>query len=498
MLRRRSGAPSEAASTPASPASPLPASQARGASAAAGTGLAARLPFHYSWIVIAILATVQIFGSSISMAAGIMVPPLSDADGDFGWSLLTVGIAIASYYLFGAIYAPITGWLGDRYGSRIMLAASAIMFLVSMILLGRVTHVWQFFLFFGVLLSLTQSLAMVPLMAAVSGWFRRRLGLGIGILWAAGGIGTAILAPVVGYLIDAVGWQTTFVTLGLAGGISMMLLVPFMRNRPADLGIEPYGARASDAPPVRLGKSTERLRLKVFNRHIRRTKPFWNLPVIHGLGCAGHGIILIYVIQLAFQREVFSSLASAGLILTILSMVSILSRFITPVLAEMYGTRRMMAASLIIQGLTVLMLFWAHDPWVFYLFAVTFGIGFGGEWTGYLVINRQYYGEGPMGTIYGWQTTGALMGHAIATTLAALVLYATSSFNMVLALSMAFSLGGVVVIAMLDDTSHVLIPDWEDDLPDEARRKPAVPSAAPPLLAPPVAAPAPAGGDGDG
>ena len=415
-----------------------------------------------------------------------------------GWSLLTVGIAIASYYLFGAIYAPITGWLGDRYGSRIMLAASAIMFLVSMILLGRVTHVWQFFLFFGVLLSLTQSLAMVPLMAAVSGWFRRRLGLGIGILWAAGGIGTAILAPVVGYLIDAVGWQTTFVTLGLAGGISMMLLVPFMRNRPADLGIEPYGARASDAPPVRLGKSTERLRLKVFNRHIRRTKPFWNLPVIHGLGCAGHGIILIYVIQLAFQREVFSSLASAGLILTILSMVSILSRFITPVLAEMYGTRRMMAASLIIQGLTVLMLFWAHDPWVFYLFAVTFGIGFGGEWTGYLVINRQYYGEGPMGTIYGWQTTGALMGHAIATTLAALVLYATSSFNMVLALSMAFSLGGVVVIAMLDDTSHVLIPDWEDDLPDEARRKPAVPSAAPPLLAPPVAAPAPAGGDGDG
>ena len=462
-------------------------------------GLAARLPFHYSWIIITILATVQIFGSSISMAAGIMVPPLSDADGGFGWSLLTIGIAIASYYLFGAIYAPITGWLGDRYGSRIMLAASATMFLVSMILLGRVTHVWQFFLFFGVLLSLTQSLAMVPLMAAVSGWFRRRLGLGIGILWAAGGIGTGILAPVVGYLIDAVGWQTTFVTLGLVGGVSMMLLVPFMRNRPIDLGIQPYGARTSDALPVKLEKSVERLRIKVFNRHIRRTKPFWNLPVIHGMGCAGHGIILIYVIQLAFERDVFSSLASAGLILTILSMVSILSRFITPVLAEMYGTRRMMAASLTVQGLTVLMLFWAQDPWLFYLFAVTFGLGFGGEWTGYLVINRQYYGEGPMGTIYGWQTTGALMGHAIATSLAALVLYVTGSFTMVLALSMAFSLGGVLVIAMLDDTSHVLIPDWEDDLPDEARVKRTAPGAAtPPPAVAPVPAPAPAGGDGDG
>ena len=95
-------------------------------------------------------------------------------------------------------------------------------------------------------------------------------------------------------------------------------------------------------------------------------------------------------------------------------------------------------------------------------------MGFGGEWTGYLIINRQYYGEGPMGTIYGWQTTGALLGHATATVLAGLVIFATGSYNLVMALSIAFSLGGVLVIALLDDTSHVLIPNWEADLPAEA------------------------------
>ena len=60
---------------------------------------AGKLPFgiHYSWVVIGILATVQIFASSISMAAGIMVPPLNDAEGDFGWGLGIIGIAIASY-----------------------------------------------------------------------------------------------------------------------------------------------------------------------------------------------------------------------------------------------------------------------------------------------------------------------------------------------------------------------------------------------------------------
>ena len=434
---------------------------------------------HYSWVIVAILAMVQIFASSISMAAGIMVPPLSDPEGSFQWGVGTIGAAIASYYLFGALFAPIAGSMGDRYGSRSMLLAAGVMYVISMVLLGFVREVWHFFLFFGVMLSLTQSLAMVPLMAAVSGWFRRRLGLGIGILWAAGGIGTAILTPLIAFLIDGLGWQGTFTIIGIVGGGIMLLLTPFLHNRPSDIGLKPYGARDSDPVPSVRDKATEGLRLKAFNQHMRRTRAFWNLPVIHGLGCAGHGIVLIYIIPLAYDRGVFSSLASASIIITILSLMSIASRFVTPVLAELYGTRKMMAASLLIQGATVLMLFWAQDPWVFYLFAAAFGLGFGGEWTGYLVINRQYFGEGPMGTLYGWQTTGALMGHAVATALAGLVLYVTGSYSLILGLSMAFSLGGVVVIAMLDPTSRVLIPHWEESLPPEARSAPArAPAAA--------------------
>ena len=461
-------------------------------------GLAARLPFHYSWIIIAILATVQIFASSISMAAGIMLPPLTDESGPFGWNESLVTLGIACYYGFGAVYAPITGWLGDRFGARIMLFAASTLYLVSMLLLSQISEIWHFFLFFGVLLSLTQSLGMVPLMASVSGWFRRRLGLGIGILWAAGGIGTAAFAPIAGWLIETFGWQGNFLFIGIIGGAIMLAMVPFMRSRPADLGIEPYGARAGDSVQVKLAKSLENLRIKTFNSHIRKTKPFWNLPLIHGLGCAGHGIILIYVAKFALDTGVFESLATAGIILAIISLVSIVSRFGTPVLAEIYGTRRMMAVSLAIQGLTVpIIMFGPAEPWLFYLFAVVFGIGFGGEWTGYLIINRQYFGDGPMGTVYGWQTTGALMGHFVATSLAGLIMFTTGSYLAVLGLSMAYSLGGVVVIALLDNNSQVLIPDWESELPEEARLR--SPQPGPPRASPvgPAPAPSPAGGDGN-
>ena len=433
-----------------------------------------RLPggLHYSWVIVGILATVQIFGSSISMAAGILIPPLTDPEGRFGWGIGAISAGLATYYLAGAVFAPASGWLGDRYGARRMMLAGGIIYATTMALLGFISQLWQFFLVFGVMLALTQSITMVPLMASISGWFRRRLGLGTGILWAAGGIGTAALTPLFGFLLERVGWQVTFWSAAVVGGGIILALTPLLRNRPADLGIQPYGATANDSTPPVLSKPMEALRLKVFNQHIRRTKAFWNLPAIHGLGCAGHGIVLIFSIPFAVEQGL--SLTSAAVMLSIISLVSILSRLLTPVLAEQYGSKKIMATCLFVQGVTVLILFWAQDLWAFYLFAALFGLGFGGEWTGYLVINRQYFGNGPMGTCYGWQMTGALMGHAITTALGGLVYEIFGSYDVILLLSIAFSLGGVVVILMLEPTSKVLIPDWEQALPPEARSRPGV------------------------
>lgn len=183
---------------------------------------AGNLPFgiHYCWIIVGILASVQILAGSISLAAGILVPPLTDSQGGFGWSIGMVSLGLAAYYLFGAIFAPIAGWLGDRYGAKRMMQAGGALYAISMILLGFIQEFWQFFLVFGVMLSMTQSISMVPLMASVGGWFKRRLGLGTGTLWAAGGVGAAILAPLMAFLLENVGWQAHFGALGLQAGLS--------------------------------------------------------------------------------------------------------------------------------------------------------------------------------------------------------------------------------------------------------------------------------------
>jgi len=424
-------------------------------------------PIHYSWVIVGILVVVQVIGSAISQSAGVMVAPLRDPHGDFGWGIGTIGALMAVYYLVGGLFAPISGWLGERYGARRLMLGGGMLYGASMFLLGLVRQPWHFLLAFSLLLALTQSICMVPLMASVSDWFRRRLGLGTGILWAAGGLGAALLAPVVGSLLDQVGWQGTFWSLGAVGGGIILSLTTLYRDRPADLGLLPYGATRDDPPDVGHSPAIERLRRQVFARHMRHTRAFWHLPLIHGLGCAGHGVVLLYVIPLAVEQGL--TLVAASVILSLISVWSIGSRLLTPIIAERSGGKPVMAAALLIQGLTVLVLFWAHDAWSFYLFGSLFGIGFGGEMSAYLVVNRQYFGTGPTGSLYGLEMMGAMLGHAVSSALAGLVLAATGAFTPVLALSMAFSLAGMLVILHLESSARVLIPHWEEGLPPEAR-----------------------------
>src|SRR4029453_7012251 len=198
--------------------------------------------------------------------AGIMVAPLRDPHGDFGWGIGTIGALMAVYYVVGAVFAPISGWLGERYGARHLMLAGGLLYGSSMLLLGLVRQPWHFLLTFSVLLSLTQSICMVPLIAAVSGWFRRRLGLATGILWAAGGLGAAGLAPLVSVLLNTLGWQGTFWSLGIIGGGIILSLTLLFRNHPADLGLTPYGANTADPPAVGRGPGPGRLRRRGFPR----------------------------------------------------------------------------------------------------------------------------------------------------------------------------------------------------------------------------------------
>src|SRR5258705_8131540 len=100
-----------------------------------------------------------------------MVAPLRDPHGGFGWGIGTIGVLMAVYYVVGALFAPVSGWLGERYGARCLMLAGGVLYGGGIVLLGLVRAPWHFLLPFTLLRFLTQSICMVPPLAAGTGWF---------------------------------------------------------------------------------------------------------------------------------------------------------------------------------------------------------------------------------------------------------------------------------------------------------------------------------------
>ncbi len=89
--------------------------------------------------------------------------------------------------------------------------------------------------------------------------------------------------------------------------------------------------------------------------------------------------------------------------------------------------------------------------------------------TAFLDINTQYFVMGPIRTIFGFQSLGSGMGMAFGGLIGSVIYDIFGSYDLAWAISIAASLGGVVCILLLEPTSRVLIPNWEESLPAEAQ-----------------------------
>ena len=420
---------------------------------------------HYAWVIVGVGAVMRLFSSSFRSSSSILIPRLVES---FGWSFGQVGLGFAIQWIVSGMFGPPAGWMGDRYGVRWTMRLGAVLFIVGMVLTGFMQNLWQFYLFFGVILSAAMGIFQVPLTAAVTIWFRKHLGVGMGLLQSSQGVGPLIAVPIMLLIIHFFGGgidglRGAFIIPGVLGGIIILVLVQFFYNEPAEIGLRPLGA--PDDEPIKAVQTGEvaKIRTKVFLKQAQRTGAFWNLIGIHFWGCAGHAIILVYLASMAEFEGVSKGVAAT--IFVTLSVTSTLTRFAVPIIADRAGSKPAMAGCFFLQVAPIVLLFFAHDAWQFYLFAVLFGIGFGGEMSAFPIINRQYYGSGPIGTTYGYQMMGAGVGMATGALIGGYLRDITGNFDATMGLSFVLSLTGVVSILMLPTTKNELLPDWEDQIP---------------------------------
>ncbi len=421
---------------------------------------------HYAWVIVAVASLMWVISASMRFAVVQLVPYLNDPDG-FGWSYGAIALAFTVQWLLSGALSPAVGWLGDRYGVRRVLGFGTVLFIAGMMLTGLMTHLWEFLLYFGVILGAAIAIFQVALITGVTLWFKKHLGVAMGSLQGFQGFGTVMAFVMVMVLFNAFGIKWTFWVPGIVGGALLFFLIRFFHNEPAIIGLKPLGA--SEHEPVRRmqNNETSKVRTKEFLKHAKKTSAFWNLVGIHFWGCAGHNVILIFLVAMAVDRGL-SQGQGAGIYI-VMTAASTITRFAVPVISDRVGSKWAMGVCFALQTAPVLMLLVAHDAWVFYLFAVLFGIGLGGEMSAFPIINRQYYGDAPSGTTYGWQTLGGGVGMALGPLIGGYLWDVTGAYTAAVVLSFFLSLVGVISIVALPGTSHHLIPGWEESLPAEAR-----------------------------
>jgi len=361
---------------------------------------------HYAWVVLAAACVLSIVARADSASFAVFVDPLVEK---FDWKRGDISFAYALAFLAGMPAMVAFGWLGDRYGARALMIGASLMISAGTVLLGTIKELWQFYVLYGVFVgALGNAAFMVLLPVIVTRWFEKKMGLALGIYWAALGAGPVIFAPLFRWLIETRGWESAFTLIGLVFGVILLAFSWLVRGGPSEMGLAAYGAevaaqgkQASAAP--RIADSL---------RSVLAARPVWLLMGCHHFGCAGHAVILAHGVSMATHHGI-PGLEAAG-VLSAIAGVSIVSRFAFSLLTERLGGRTVLTLAIVGQSTSILMLLFAHEAWHFYVFAVVFGICYGGEMVGFPIINRQMFGPAaPLSSIYSFEMVGASTGMAL-------------------------------------------------------------------------------------
>src|SRR5687767_11088314 len=111
--------------------------------------------------------------------------------GELAWGRGPTALGYSLSWLGFVVFAPVAGWLSDRWGTRLVVALGGVLLGVALALTGQVTSLPQYYLCFGVLSAAGIACIIIPSTTIVTRWFVRSRGTAMGIL-SAGNAGSAV------------------------------------------------------------------------------------------------------------------------------------------------------------------------------------------------------------------------------------------------------------------------------------------------------------------
>lgn len=198
---------------------------------------------HYGFVIV--LCCCLMMGINVGLVfscAGIFYEPVSRS---LGVPVGEFGLYMSIMYVSSTLMLPLAGRMLERGNGRLLFTASSALMGGALLLMALADSLWQFYLA-GAILGVTLAfLLYLSFPTLVNRWFRKKVGLMIGVCSAASGVGGMLFNPMAGWIMGEWGWRWAY---GAFAVIVLLVVTPLLglllRDYPEQKGLAPYGADA--------------------------------------------------------------------------------------------------------------------------------------------------------------------------------------------------------------------------------------------------------------
>jgi MFS family permease len=373
---------------------------------------------HPAWIVAAVAFVALVGAAGFRATPSVLIHPLH---AEFGWSLATISAAVSVNLLLFGLTAPFAAALMDRFGMRRVVATALLLVAAGSGLTVFMRHSAELILCWGVLVGLGTGSMALAFVATVTGrWFVKRRGLVTGVLTAGGAAGQLVFLPILAALAEARGWRTAALVVAGAALAVVPLVVWFLRDHPADLGLPPYGAPDVVPAPRPSGGAARRAVGTLTDA--ARTRPFWLLAGGFAIcGMTTNGLVGTHFIPAAHDHGM--PLTTAASLLALVGLFDIVGTVASGWLTDRVDSRLLLGAYYALRGGSLLVL-----PTLFadsvrpsmLVFILFYGLDWVASVPPTVALCREYFGDRGA-IVFGWVFASHQFGAAIAATAAGLV-----------------------------------------------------------------------------
>jgi len=365
---------------------------------------------------------------------------------EFGWSRAVV-TGVASFGRFGgALLGPVEGWMTDKFGTGKMVLLGFTLGGFGLIFYSQLQGPIQYYVAYFIISMGFSIGGFVPSMAAVNAWMPHRRATAMSIVIGGSSLG-GLLVPAIVWGISNHGWRETTLVIGL---VSLACGPPlaYISGKRAPTYEEIDTEIVNSSASIDQEKPSSIAQHDFTAKEALRTRGFWGLAITHMLTNLSVGTISAHVyFQLTDKNSVNLSDAAAATVIPIMAVTSFTFQMLGGFTGDRVNKRFLLPPLLIIQAASLVILAQATNYVGALVFAVLWGLGFGGRTPMLHALRGEFFGRKHFGVILGMSAFPMAVGMMITPVIVGWVFDRTGTYEISLyALAVACLVGTITIL----------------------------------------------------